>query len=192
MPAESNYSYAQAFDRRPGGHHGTDIFAPRGTPVLAVFDGDARAEEDPKGGTVVYLTGTGAFPRTAYYAHLDSVEPPLGTGASLFVQAGAVIGYVGNTGNAAGKAPHLHLQVSNPNGRSVADPFPHLVEVDTKRGGRPVDPSKPPEPPAVDVDETTGAITLDDDLLLVGGGLVVVLALWWLFSSNSSERRRAA
>lgn len=196
IPPGHTYSYAQAFDRRRGGHHGTDIFAPLGTPLVAVFDGDVRATTDPLGGTVLYLQATGPFARTAYYAHLDSVEPPLGLGKTQFVQAGAVIGYVGNTGNAAGKAPHLHIQVTQPNGRDIADPFPHLVEVDPKRGGKPAPSAGPAEPepdpdrPVVDVDENTGAITLDDDALLIGGGLVLLLALWWMF--GGSENRRTA
>src|SRR5688500_4241923 len=98
MPADANYNYAEAFDRRPGGHHGTDVFAPRGTPVLAVFDGDARSTTDPKGGTVVYLTGARPFAGTAYYAPLASVEPHLARGKTQFVNAGDVIGYVGTSG----------------------------------------------------------------------------------------------
>lgn len=183
MPADANYNYAEAFDRRPGGHHGTDVFAPRGTPVLAVFDGDARSTTDPKGGTVVYLTGARDFAGTVYYAHLDSVEPHLASGKSQFVNAGDVIGYVGTSGNAANTPPHLHIQVTNPNGRGIANPFPHLVDVDTKRGGRRIDPTKPRE-------EQAGSLT-DNDVVLIGGAAVVVFVLWLLFKSDNKQRSAA-
>lgn len=187
LPASAAYNYAQRFVR--GDHEGTDIFAPRGTPVLAVFDGDARASDEKKGGNVVYLQGTGPFARRAFYAHLDSVEPPLGTGDVQFVQAGAVLGYVGTTGNAAGTPPHLHFGLSNPDARSFTDPFPHLEEVDTKRGGSPVDPSAPPDPPPVfNVDPDSGAIEVSDGTK-AAIGIAVLVALWWFFGDKPRKRR---
>jgi murein DD-endopeptidase MepM/ murein hydrolase activator NlpD len=187
LPASATYSYAQRFIR--GEHEGTDIFAPRGTPVLAVFDGDARASDEAKGGQVVYLQGTGPFARRAFYAHLDSVEPPLGLGENQFVMAGAVLGYVGTTGNAQGKAPHLHFGLSNPDARSFADPFPHLEEVDTKRGGHPVDPGAPPDPPPVfNVDPDSGHIELTDGSKALLG-IAVLLGLWWLFGDKPRKGR---
>src|SRR5688500_20153319 len=108
MPSEANYTYAEAFDRRPGGHHGTDVFSPRGTPVLAVFDGDSRATTDPKGGTVVYLTGARDRAGTVYYAHLDSGEPQLAGGKRQFGNAGAVNGHVDPRCNAASPPHHPH------------------------------------------------------------------------------------
>lgn len=187
MPSSANYSYAQRFER--GVHEGTDIFAPRGTPVLAVFDGDARASSEGKGGNVVYLQGVGPFARRAFYAHLDSVEPPLGTGAVQFVTAGDVLGYVGTTGNAEGKPPHLHFGVSNPDARSFADPFPHLVEVDTKRGGAPVDPGAPKDPPPVfDVDPDSGAVEVSDGTK-AAIGIAVLFALWWFFGDKPRKGR---
>lgn len=187
MPPSANYNYARAFDRRQGGHHGTDVFAPRGTPLLAVFDGEVRATTDPKGGNVIYLEGVGLDARRAYYAHLDSVEAPLALGEPQFVNAGDVIGYVGNSGNAATTPPHLHFQLSNPGLKGIVDPFDHLESVDPKRGGASVDPSKPKPPPVVDLDETTGEISLSDDAVLIGGGLLALLALWWLFGSSKKE-----
>ena len=114
--------YAQAWN---ASHHGTDIFAPRGTQVLAVASGQARQDDDPKGGTVVYLTT--ADGTKYYYAHLDEV---IGT-MPRAVRAGDIIGLVGNSGNAAGKATHLHFQVSEP-GTGTVDPYPLLRDVDIK------------------------------------------------------------
>jgi murein DD-endopeptidase MepM/ murein hydrolase activator NlpD len=100
-------------------HQGNDIFAPAGSPVLAVDDGSVRQGDDPKGGLVAMLT---TADRTRYYyAHLQSF-----VGASpRQVKAGEQIGMVGNSGNAAGKPPHLHFEV-HPNGGTAVDPFPEL------------------------------------------------------------------
>lgn len=96
---------------RSGGrkHRGADIFAPKGTPVVAATDGVVvRIGLDRLGGNVVYLLGEGLT--IQYYAHLDSWEPSLSEGQH--VKQGAVLGTVGNTGNAATTPPHLHFGVS--------------------------------------------------------------------------------
>jgi murein DD-endopeptidase MepM/ murein hydrolase activator NlpD len=95
---------------RDGGrrsHRGIDIFAPRGTLALAATDGWVmRVETTKVGGNVVWMQPTFDDMRI-YYAHLDSqlVVP------GQFVQAGAPIGTVGNTGNAITTPPHLHFGV---------------------------------------------------------------------------------
>jgi murein DD-endopeptidase MepM/ murein hydrolase activator NlpD len=107
-------------DPRDGGrrdHHGIDIFAPRGTPVVAAVDGYIRATTNNLGGQVIWLRGN--RPGRLYYAHLDSWA--VQDGAS--VRAGDVIGYVGNTGNARSTPPHLHFGVYD---RGPVDPVPFL------------------------------------------------------------------
>ncbi|GAB5534955.1 MAG: hypothetical protein Rubg2KO_12040 [Rubricoccaceae bacterium] len=97
--------------RRSGGrtHRAIDIMADRGTPVLAVSDGEiVRLHSNRLGGKVLYLRspdGTYDF----YYAHLNGYAE--GVEVGLQVQQGDVIGYVGNTGNARRTPPHLHFQV---------------------------------------------------------------------------------
>lgn len=96
---------------RSGGrrHHAIDIMAPRLTPVLAADDGRVLAlRSNTLGGLLVYLLDE-AERFVYYYAHLDSFREGLRPGERL--RAGEVIGYVGNTGNASGTVPHLHLQV---------------------------------------------------------------------------------
>jgi len=127
LPPTVKYSYAQAFGSGPREHHGTDIFAPRGTPVVAVDDGMVRLEEDPKGGRVVYLTADDGT--RYYYAHLGTWMPDI-----TEVEAGEVIGTVGTSGNAKGTSPHLHFEVSAEEG-GPRDPFPLLVQVDPRRRG---------------------------------------------------------
>ena len=95
-------------DSRDGGtrdHHGVDIFAPRGTPVLAASDGYVRTVDTTEiGGRVVWQRGDdGRY--SIYYAHLD--RPLVREGQRL--RAGDTVGLVGNTGNARTTPPHLHF-----------------------------------------------------------------------------------
>jgi murein DD-endopeptidase MepM/ murein hydrolase activator NlpD len=105
---------------RDGGrrqHHGVDIFAPRGTPVLSATTGQvSRVEDTPIGGKVVWVRDQG--PNSIYYAHLDSqVVTP---GAR--VDPGSLLGFVGNTGNARTTPPHLHFGVYR-RGEGPVDPY---------------------------------------------------------------------
>lgn len=114
---------------RDGGrrqHHGVDIFAARGTPVLAAGDGVVRrARETPVGGLNVWVRND-ATGHSEYYAHLDSyiVE------AGQRVSAGDTLGFVGNTGNASTTPPHLHFGIY---ARGPTDPLPYIRDP----GGRP-------------------------------------------------------
>ena len=89
------------------GHEAIDIMAPRGTPVLAADDGRiAKLFLSQPGGTTIYqFDPTGQF--AYYYAHLERYADGLAEGQS--VRRGAVIGYVGSSGNASPDAPHLHF-----------------------------------------------------------------------------------
>lgn len=102
-------------DDRSGGrrHEGVDMEAPRGTPVLAVREGDAEFKRSNLGGNAIWLAAPSG--ERFYYAHLDAWE-----GESRFVEAGEVIGYVGQTGNARGD--HLHFETRA--GESPVNPYP--------------------------------------------------------------------
>ena len=110
---------------RDGGvrrHKGIDIFAPRGTAVVAVTDGIVSYIGDqPKGGHCLWLTteSGAAF----YYAHLDRWASGIYEG--MEVQSGDLLGYVGNTGNAITTPPHLHFAV-NQNDEMI-NPYPVLT-----------------------------------------------------------------
>jgi murein DD-endopeptidase MepM/ murein hydrolase activator NlpD len=95
--------------RSEGRHHeGIDIFARRGTPVIAATAGRVvRIGTNRLGGNVVWVAGAGA--QLYYYAHLDGWNPRLSVGDR--VTPGAVLGTVGTTGNAAHTPPHLHFGV---------------------------------------------------------------------------------
>ncbi len=116
---------------RSGGrlHQGTDIFAPLGSPVLAIDDGRVERSTEPRGGIVATLHATDG---TRYvYAHLNAY--PEGPGlARAQVRAGDVIGFVGDTGNAKGTPPHLHFEVHPDNARgpgSAVPPVPILRDI---------------------------------------------------------------
>ncbi len=93
----------------PGGwHHGEDIFAAQGTPLLAVADGTLHTIGFTKiGGYRIWLRDT--LGNEFYYAHLSAYSPLAVEGRS--VQAGDVIGFVGDTGDAEGGTPHLHFEI---------------------------------------------------------------------------------
>jgi murein DD-endopeptidase MepM/ murein hydrolase activator NlpD len=93
----------------PGGwHHGEDIFAAAGTPLLAVADGTLHTIGFNKiGGYRLWLRDTQG--NEFYYAHLSAYSPLAVEGRS--VQAGDIIGFVGDTGDADGGAPHLHFEI---------------------------------------------------------------------------------
>lgn len=136
LPEDSGYHYAHGFTSQ---HRGIDIFAPRGTPLLAVRDGNARSSIEPKGGKVAYLTAEDGT--VFFYGHLDQWELPLLRPEGVRVLAGDQIGTVGTSGNAAGKPAHVHLQMRM--GSLVVDPLPHLVAVDPSPN-RPRVPDPPP------------------------------------------------
>ena len=96
---------------RSGGrvHKAIDIFAARGTPVVALTSGEiVRVGVDGLGGNVVRLRSTsGRY--EFYYAHLDRFAPGLRIGQT--VARGDTLGTVGTTGNARATPPHLHFQM---------------------------------------------------------------------------------
>jgi len=93
----------------PGGwHHGDDIFAPLGAPILAVADGVVfSVGPNPIGGNRLWLQDNAG--NQFYYAHLSAYTPLARNGTR--VHAGDVLGFVGNTGDAAGGPYHLHFEV---------------------------------------------------------------------------------
>jgi hypothetical protein len=106
---------------RSGGraHKGVDMMAARGTPVVAPVAGVVTHRGNSLGGLSFYLTGVDG--NRYYGTHMS------GYGASGSVEAGTVIGYVGDTGNAKGM-PHLHFEV-HPGGGNPADPYPYVARV---------------------------------------------------------------
>lgn len=91
-------------------HHGTDIMAPGGTPVLAVADGTVeKLFESRLGGTTLYQRSADRR-WTFYYAHLKGYAPGVHEGA--VVHAGDLLAFVGDTGDAGAGNYHLHFSLA--------------------------------------------------------------------------------
>lgn len=109
---------------RDGGrrrHEGIDLFAPKGTPVRSATEGFiSRVGTNKLGGKVVWVLGPAG--QRHYYAHLDGYAH---IRAGQRVQAGALLGFVGNTGNARHTPPHLHYGIYGTSG--AINPFPLLT-----------------------------------------------------------------
>lgn len=111
-------------DLRPGGrtHEGVDIFAARNTPVFAATEGYViRAGINNLGGRSVFIVGPGGV--RYYYAHLERIAEGIKTGS--YVTKDTIIGFVGNSGNAALLDPHLHFGVYH---RGPQNPYPLLID----------------------------------------------------------------
>ena len=109
-------------DRRSGGrrHEGQDILAPKGAPIVSPTKA-VVLETGVWNGAGKYVTTANPGGEIFIYMHLDRVAD-LKPGELLSV--GELIGYVGNTGNAGGGSPHLHIEIRK-NGKA-ADPLPRL------------------------------------------------------------------
>jgi murein DD-endopeptidase MepM/ murein hydrolase activator NlpD len=128
---ESSYSDtygAERGDVSGGWHHGDDIFGTLGAPLLAVAHGTVFSVGWNKiGGWRLWLRDDQG--NEFYYAHLSAYSPYAVNGA--IVDAGTVLGFMGNTGDAQGTPYHLHFEV-HPVGLlglgydGAVDPTPYL------------------------------------------------------------------
>ncbi|MDP8961982.1 MAG: peptidoglycan DD-metalloendopeptidase family protein [Actinomycetota bacterium] len=112
---------------RSGGrrHQGTDVFAPYGAPIYAFTNGVVqRLSNGGLGGIGLYLWGDDGV--RYYYAHLAGYAP--GTSVGDRVEAGELVAYNGDSGNADRGAPHVHFQV-HPGGGGPLNPYPWVSAV---------------------------------------------------------------
>lgn len=100
-------------------HEGTDLFAPTGTTIVAPASGSVSFGSNNLGGTTFTLSSDSGW--VFYGAHLDDT-----IGSSGRVSAGTPIGTVGDSGNAAGGDPHLHLGMKPAGGQAI-NPYPSIA-----------------------------------------------------------------
>jgi len=130
-------------DARAGGrsHHGQDIFCAKWTPILAVVNGtvDWIATARPRRGKSYSILLRGDDGNQYFYDHLNNDNPGtkdnLGDPALAYapglrngarVTAGAIIGYVGDSGDAEPSGPHLHFEIHVGRWENPIDPAPAL------------------------------------------------------------------
>jgi hypothetical protein len=141
FPVAGAVTYVDDFGQpRPGGvHQGNDLMAPKKTPVVAVEAGKVKFwTTSAAAGCMLYLYGDSGT--TYLYIHLNNdltmrndnrgkcvagVAYASGLKNGGKVQAGQMIGYVGDSGDANGIASHLHFEV-HPNDGAAVSPFPYL------------------------------------------------------------------
>jgi murein DD-endopeptidase MepM/ murein hydrolase activator NlpD len=110
-------------DRGGRMHEGQDMFAPPGTPLVAMRDSTV-VEEGNGGGRGNYVAlYSPAVKRTFVYLHMQA---PARVKNGERVRAGRRVGELGCTGSCFGD--HLHLEVRRGKGTTGAptDPMPHL------------------------------------------------------------------
>lgn len=147
----TKYSYSDTFGAcRSGctrGHEGTDIMAAKLTPLLAAKDATvkwtkATATPDGSEGNYIMLVDSDGY--EYWYIHVNNDSPSTDDGANpkewIFasgiangtkVEAGQLIGYVGDSGNAENTGAHLHFEIHKPNGE-IINPYRSLKAAEGK------------------------------------------------------------
>ena len=139
FPVVGGGSFSSSFGApRSGGrvHLGNDIFAPKGTPVLAVADGVVVGASTEPGEKCCWVKIEHADGAQSVYLHLNNDTEGTDDGLALGVaegihkgaqvKAGTVIGYVGDSGNAEDTPPHLHFEYRE-HGTDSIDPHSLLA-----------------------------------------------------------------
>lgn len=138
-PAETHFRDTFGASRSGGRrHNGIDLLAPRMTEVYAVADG-----------TVIYVGTNNLSGRNvkidhgdgweSYYVHLNNDNPGTDDGGAqwslalapgveegMTVEAGQVIAWVGDSGNAEGTTPHTHFELRH-EGNAI-NPYSLLID----------------------------------------------------------------
>ena len=92
--------------RHTQGHNGVDLQAPGGTALYPIANGIVtNVGTNSKGGNTVSISYANEI--STYYAHMGTVSVHKGDK----VTRDTVVGTVGDSGNAQGTAPHLHVEV---------------------------------------------------------------------------------
>ncbi len=148
FPVVGANTYTDSFyaSRYNGIHHAQDLMAAKMTPVVAVADGtiyyvNGTSNPNWNGGSCCTLRLRHDDGWTSVYIHLNNdtpgtddgqgwgIAPGIEIGAR--VEAGQLIGWVGDSGNAENTPPHLHFELHDPDGVHV-NPFQALRAAEGK------------------------------------------------------------
>jgi murein DD-endopeptidase MepM/ murein hydrolase activator NlpD len=135
---DETYFFSSFGDARPGGrrHEGNDLMAPKMTEVYAFASGVViKVAESRRPGRYLIIDHGGGW--ETYYIHLNDDNPGTDDGHADWsltfapgieegaeVEAGQLIAWVGDSGNAEGSGSHTHFELRYDD-RAV-DPFPYL------------------------------------------------------------------
>jgi len=129
FPVDGPTSYTDTWLAARGGrrHLGVDMMAEKLTPVVAARAACVSRLSYSSGGNYVVLTDPQGWEYT--YIHLNNDTPGTDDGANprrwafapglvegSCVAAGALVSYVGDSGNAEGSGSHLHFEIRRPDG----------------------------------------------------------------------------
>lgn len=130
FPVQGQCFFGDTWGAARGGgrlHEGVDVIAAEGKLLYAVVDGTvSKLYWDQPGA----LSGNGlrvAQANGTYFTYLHMLGFAPGVKVGTKVEAGDVIGFVGNTGASA--TPHLHFEV-HPNGGGAVNPYPFIKAID--------------------------------------------------------------
>ena len=123
---------------RGGGrvHLGVDICGPKMTPLVAAASGEVTWMRHGDRGNNLTITDADGW--KYHYVHINNDTPGTDDGANNFehafapgmergvkVEAGQVVAFLGDSGNAEGTCPHLHFEIEKPNGANI-NPTPSV------------------------------------------------------------------
>ena len=141
-PSAYSSSFGNCRDKCEREHHGNDImtYGWKGVPVVAAHDGRIRLIRDDGEWCNIEITGRDRW--YTRYVHLNTDTPGYDDGdyecvvpgieRGTWVEAGQIIGWIGDSGNAEHTPPHLHFEIRMPSGLPV-DPYKSLKAADKIR-----------------------------------------------------------
>ncbi|MGE0880213.1 MAG: M23 family metallopeptidase [Acidimicrobiia bacterium] len=134
-------SYGDCRDNCTRKHQGNDLFAAKGTPIVAPDNGTIDWLDQGKSSTNCGngLSITFADGWRVLNCHLNDDAPGTDNGKGTYAQAfgpnikqgakvtkGQLIGYVGDSGNAEDSEPHLHFELHRPDNAAIS-PYKSLL-----------------------------------------------------------------
>jgi hypothetical protein len=117
-------------------HHGIDIMAPKMVPIVAVASGTVGWMHDDQGGNCCAMALRHDDGWESWYIHMNNDTPGTDDGqgwgfaegitSGVHVEAGQLIGWVGDSGNAEWTGSHTHFELHDPNG-TIINPYLSLL-----------------------------------------------------------------